>query len=95
MSSMDRVGTQFAPAFVGPALPKRDERYNEVTELSPAETQRMRSAEDPVSALNLAVQKYCAESPSQAISYEYQTTQCAGDQAKTLTCQLRLLLSEK
>ena len=75
MTSMDRVGTALAPKFLRPALPKQNERYNEVAELNHAETLNMKSAETPVSALNLAVQKYCVELPTQAISYVYETIQ--------------------
>lgn len=72
MAAMDRVGTAAAPRFYKSQLPQRDERYNETDELSRREATAAASAENPVTALNLAVQKYCVESPNQALLYEQQ-----------------------
>ena len=55
ISAMDRIGTEDEPRFKPQPLPKRDERFNQVVDLSHQEDSNARLAQNPVTALNLAV----------------------------------------
>lgn len=73
MAQTDRIGTDNAPHFRPKPLPRRDERFNIVPILSNQEEETVASAQNPVTALNLAVQRYCVETPSQALLYAHES----------------------
>lgn len=55
MAAMDRIGTENEPLFKSRPLPKREERFNQAGDLSHQEDATAMLAQNPVTALNLAV----------------------------------------
>lgn len=55
---MDRIGTENEPIFKPRPRPKRDERFNIAEELSNREEETALLAQNPVTALNLAVRYF-------------------------------------
>lgn len=91
---MDRVGTSAGPRFFRavavPPPSEADARVNRAREVSQMEAENIASAENPISVLNLAVQKYCVETPSQALQYVYSSVPSGKFLANSIFCVVRL-----